>query len=310
MSDIELTEADLAAGAQLTWTTTNDLLGQSTTHSGEIVEIRTKSSPDVWELDEEHTRVVVDTGDEVKELTPRSLLDGLGGEHGSLTVEEFTPADANDGQDDDANDDQDSDGEDDPDAVADGGEDVTDHIDDTAIEAAIERHDDPDHPDATTVDEVRDIVAAINRSLVECWAEHEDAIDDGHTDIVHEDRAVIVLADHTGHAWSEEFAAVGVDDEVTQAVVKSLVHDIADRWCDHSWATAAPLVLRKPAAWRAGEEHALRAIARGTRESETGRVASSADRVATDIHGWRRSDWARLSGRNPSSVTRNLDNAD
>ncbi len=34
----------------------------------------------------------------------------------------------------------------------------------------------------------------------------------------------------------------------------------------------------------------------------------AADTLAADVHGWSKGGWARLSGRNPSTVTRTTDN--
>jgi len=50
----------------------------------------------------------------------------------------------------------------------------------------------------------------------------------------------------------------------------------------------------------------LREIARRT--EEFGSVARAVDTLATETHGWSKGDWATITGRNPSTVTRTTDN--
>lgn len=176
---------------------------------------------------------------------------------------------------------------------------------DAEIESAIEQHDDTDHPDAYTVAEVRDVLERINADILEHWDLHQDAIDEGVHEIVHEDSDVIVLADHSGHFWTEQLDVTpGVDDsdDILRSIAISLHHTAARGVCDHSWSTSDPVVVSKPNAFRAGESHVLREIARRTRE--TGSVARAVDQLATEVHGHRKSMWADLTGRNPSTVTR------
>lgn len=191
--------------------------------------------------------------------------------------------------------------------VADGGEDASDIVTDEEIEAAIESKDDPEHPDAYTVEEVRDVLAAINAAILDFWDEHQDAIDDSAHEIVHEDRNVIVLAD-SGHFWTEQFRAMDIGDEdgILQSIIKTLQHTAARKNSDYSWSVSDPVVVRKTAAFGAGEQQVLREVARRT--EEFGSVARAVDTLATDVHGWSKSNWADLTDRNRSTVTRTTDN--
>lgn len=137
------------------------------------------------------------------------------------------------------------DDEDEPEIVADGGEDVTNHVDDEEIEDAIDRHDDPDHPDALTVEEVRDLLAEIQLSFEEFWNEHMDTLEDGGLEVVEDTGDVVVFADHTGHGWNEELKAIDADG-VSRSVIMSVHHAVADRLTDYSWSTSDPIVVRKP----------------------------------------------------------------
>jgi len=190
--------------------------------------------------------------------------------------------------------------------VADGGEDTTDDLTDGQITESLEKHDDPDHPEGATLEEVRDVLARINDDVLDWWGEHQDAIDDGALEIVHEDRDSIVLADRSGHFWSEQFEAADIDDRPMQTVVTALHHKRARDRCDHSWSAVDPVVVRKTADFRAGEQQVVREVARRT--AELGSVARAVDTLATETHAWSKSNWASLTDRNPSTVTRTTDN--
>jgi len=200
----------------------------------------------------------------------------------------------------------DDDEEDETEIVADGGEDTTDDVRDSEITKSIEKHDDTDHPEAATVEEVRDVLARINDDVLDWWSEHQDAIDDGALEIVHEDRDSIVLADHSGHFWSEQFDGLDIDDEPLRTIVSAVHHKRARARCDYSWSAVDPVVVRKTADFRAGEQQVLREVARRT--TELGSVARAVDTLATETHGWSKGNWASLTDRNPSTVTRTTDN--
>lgn len=168
------------------------------------------------------------------------------------------------------------------------------NLTDTEIEAHA------DHPDVSEAD-VREALSTVNSDILDYWSAHEDAVDDGAMEIVHEDRDSIVLADHSGHFWREQFDAVGLDDGIRNAIL-SLQHELARDRCDYSWSAVYPVVVFKTDEWQAGEEHALREIARRTQE--TGSVARAVDQFATEVHGWSKSAWARQTDRNVSTVSR------
>lgn len=175
------------------------------------------------------------------------------------------------------------------------------------IQAAIKQQDDTDHPDAYTVEELFDVLSRINADIIDHWDLHQDALTEGVYEIVHEDDDVIVMAEG-GHFWSEQFDGMQIGDEhgILISIVVNLQHVAARKHCDHSWSTSTPVVVRKTDDFRAGEQNVLREIARRT--DEYGSVARGVDTLATEVYGWRKGDWADLSGRNPSTVTRTTDN--
>jgi len=175
-------------------------------------------------------------------------------------------------------------------------------ITNTEIESAIEKNDDSDHPNAATVEEVRETLAEINADVIDWWSEHQDAIDDGAHEIVHEGSGVIVLADHSGHFWREQLDAMAIEDEALRTIIISLHHTAARKRCDHSWSAVNPVIVAKTDEFKAGEQQVLREIARRT--AEEGSVARAVDQLATEVHGWSKSNWASLTDRNPSTLTR------
>jgi len=180
-------------------------------------------------------------------------------------------------------------------------------LSDAEIKEAIERHDDTDHPDAYSVKEVRDVLARINADILDHWDLHEDAIDDGAYEVVHEDRDVIVLAEG-GHFWTEQFDALDIGDEhgILHSIVVNVHHIAARNHCDYSWSVSTPVVVGKTDDFCAGEQNVLREVARRT--EELGSVARAVDTLATEVHGIQKSNWATLTDRDASVVTRMTDN--
>lgn len=182
---------------------------------------------------------------------------------------------------------------------------TTETFTDDEIEAAISQHDTPSHPDATTVDDARHLLNQIQASFEAYWSEHLDAIDDDHLRVVHEDSDVLVLADHTGHGWTEELDAAGVDDDVTRAALKSIHHKTACRLCDYSWQASSPFVLAKPDGWSQGEHHVERRVAQLARAADVS-TAAALDYWMVEIKGWKQSAWATRAGRGQSTVSESI----
>jgi hypothetical protein len=184
-----------------------------------------------------------------------------------------------------------------------------DSVTDDEIEAAIAQYDDPDHDEAYSVEEIQDVLGRTNEDIIDNWDLHQDAIDEDAHKIVHEDSEVVVLADHTGQFWNEQFNVMDLPDDehgILHSIVVSLHHDAARGHCDYSWSVSNPAVVEKPSAFQAGEEQVLREVARRT--EEFGSVARAVDTLATDVHGWSKSRWASVTDRNPSTVTRTTEN--
>jgi len=293
------TEDEIEVGARIKWTVTNGLMGKTDTFEGEIVEVKTETNHHAGKPDTETEVAVIDLEDGgTKELAVYILVQEKDGDFGDRTIEDFQPAPSDDEGDED---------DDEPEVVTDGGRDTTVHVSDEDIEAAIKQHDDPDHPDATTVAEVREVLAELHARVTDTWDEFEDLIDDdGPVRIVAETDAVIVLGDGDGHLLGDDLNMMDVDDDILRRVVSTVMHAVAKQHCGYDWSASSPFVVAKPPAWTAGSTHTIREIARHARSLEGGRTAAALDQLAVEEMGYPQSVWARLTGRNPSSVSRSL----
>lgn len=178
-------------------------------------------------------------------------------------------------------------------------------VTDDEIVAAIEQHDDPDHPEATTVSEARDHLNKIQESFEDYWSEHLDAIDEDHVSIVYEDDEAVVLADHTGHGWNEERFELDLRNSIVGDVLNSVHHKAAERLCDYSWSASDPFVVAKPDGWRLGEFHVERRVAQIATSTEVSEAAAM-DYWSVEIKGRSQSQWARMVGKSQQTVSENI----
>lgn len=243
---------------------------------------------------------------ELHEIDDADVEDALEG----IVVE----AESEDGEDsDDENPDEgENPQEDEPELVADGGSDDTDHVDDETIKAAIARHDDPDHPDATTVAEMRELLGHVQQSVEEGWDVYMDHIEDGKITVVSETRDLLVLSTGEHKMYDlelEETYDGDVDlDDVTLDVLNGLMHEVARSHSQYDWGVTYPLVVRKPADFEAGREYAERHLMWLMDECGlSGGVAL--DYYMTEWRGLSQSAWATRAGKDQGTVSQNVSKA-
>jgi len=150
------------------------------------------------------------------------------------------------------------DSEDEPEMACDGGEDVTYHVDDETSEDAIAQHDDRDHEDATAVERVRDLLAAIQESAEEGWYEYVDHIEDGDWQVIAETDDTVLL--DTGetqicHQEIELHPEAEYRGEIERDVINGLMHELAADISDRRWPATYPLVVRKPEGAEDGQQY-------------------------------------------------------
>jgi len=196
----------------------------------------------------------------------------------------------------------DDDNDDEQEIVADGGEDVTSHVDDETITEAIEQHDDPGHEDATTVAEVRDILAALDESGAVHWSEWLDNIESGETDVVAETDELIVLNTGTIDKIREEIEHhPEIDpDAPTVDVVSAVMHDVAREHSDHDWGVTYPFVVRKSGSFADGQEY-VEAVLNGLRQRGVSPGQAWAY-YGVKIRGHSRNQWATRCGYSDHSA--------
>lgn len=173
----------------------------------------------------------------------------------------------------------------------------SDYVDDATIEAAIAQHDDPDHPDALSVADVRELLDALQRSATEEWGQWLSNIEHGETRLVTETDDLLVLDTGEIAVYEQELepydGPVAVDD-IALSVVQSIHHEIAREHTDHDWGYTYPYVVRKPADFGAGRDY-VEAVVNGLQRQglSPGQAWSY---YGVEIRGESRNRWGKRKG--------------
>jgi len=213
---------------------------------GTVVEIVVETSELSPNNTMEQTLAIIEGDDgEEERVNVEALNNEIEGKDGGVTIQILE------------DDDEDED-EDEPEIVADGGEDVTEHVEDETIEDAIEDHDGPmDHPETATVEEVRDALAWLQRSLEEFWGEWMDNVENGECEVVHEGDDVIVFSTGDDSVVRRDLREHYDGDlgERVPEIANAIHHELARDCCDYDWGHEYPLVVRKPTGLEGGQQY-------------------------------------------------------
>jgi hypothetical protein len=258
MSD--LTTADITTGTELVYQGpsvdyTNDRDYRPAVR-GTVVDVVEETKHLVSDTVEQ-TMVVIETEDNGEK---RVNIDNLVGDT-DFRVGVIADSDDVDADDQDNNDDDVS-----PEIVTDGGVETTRStpVSDDDIEAAIERHDDPEHPDALTVDEVRALLERLQQQIERTWGRWMDLIERGDIHVTEDTGDVLLLAVRDapyGEILEESAEPLPVAyDEIVASVVQTAVHNAAERLGERSWANDYALVVAKPKIADAGETYVIALI--------------------------------------------------
>ena len=183
---------------------------------------------------------------------------------------------------------------------------ATAHIRDSEIEDARTRLGDPDHPDELSISKYRTLLADLQQQLVAGWDEYLDATLDDRASIVYEDREVVVLADHNNADWNYELGELNYETDVTAEVLKGIHHVVAGRLANYSWERSDPLVVAKTDGWQLGETHVEHRVAQIATDADVSE-ARAMDYYQVEIRGWTQSGWARVVGKDQSTVSQAID---
>ena len=205
-----------------------------------------------------------------------------------------------------ASDEDDENDESEPELVCDGGEDVTDHVSDAAIEAAIEDCDDTEHPDCTTVVEVRDLLSALQRNIVEGWAVYMDHVENGDIELVAQEDDVVVFATGEHRMYDQELGSLpdevaDISDDVTRDVLNVLMHKLARQYSNYEWGYSYPLVVRKPKTADAERRYIEAVVNSLQREGLSPAQAWAV--YGVDVCGYSQRQWATRTGRAESTIS-------
>jgi len=195
-------------------------------------------------------------------------------------------------------------GEDEPEVAADGGKDVTQHVDDETIEDAIEQHDDPDHEDALTVADVRDLLAHVQLDAEIAWGEWVDNIERDDSRVVAQDGNLVVLDtgehDTVRRALETYDGPVTVDD-IAERVISTIHHRVAEEIDnEYNWGVTYPRVVRLPKDGGSGQqfvEAIINSLMR--RDLSPGQAWAY---YGVEIRGHSRNQWATRCGYSDHSA--------
>ncbi|MFW5896198.1 MAG: hypothetical protein ACOCUA_02320 [archaeon] len=180
---------------------------------------------------------------------------------------------------------------------------LNDYIDDGTIEAAIDQYDDPDHPDALTVADVREMLAVVSQSHREGWDITMDNVEDGDTRLVAETDDLLVLDTGAHETAIEDYELVtGEDlDTIERRVLSQVIHALAGEHApEHNWGVAHPAVMVKHDGVGDGERYVEAVI-----NSLCDRGLSPGQAWAyygVEIRGNSRNQWARRMGYDDHST--------
>lgn len=137
------------------------------------------------------------------------------------------------------------------------GEARTGHVTDDDVRTVLEHYDNPEHPDALSLSDVRARLATIQAGLEDDWPGVLTAIREGHLVVTSDDGRVAVLRDTERRWWDERLDALEVYDGVERTVLRVTHYRTATRLIPEAdFDGSDPIVVRKPADAEAGQRFA------------------------------------------------------
>lgn len=185
---------------------------------------------------------------------------------------------------------------------------MTQVITDADIQAAIDQHDDPDHPDSLTTGDVRELLDVVEHDVHAAWGEWTTQIERGEARVIADTQDAIVLSTGQRKTYDDALEAIADDytdveyDDIAASVVNAAIHNAARRLTDYDWGVAYPLVVAKPDGSRDGEAYVTAVVNALLREGLTPGQAWAY--YGTELVGETQSRWADRTGRNQSTISR------
>lgn len=189
---------------------------------------------------------------------------------------------------------------------------LTAHISDDRITAALEKHDDPEHPDAASVADIRELLAWLQKSTEEVWGQWMSNVRDGSTTVVsvNDDLVVFDTGEHdvVRRDLRECYDGDVPTDDVTLTVVSQVMHDVAETFSDRDWGHSYPYVALLPEDGLAGRDFTESYIQ--WLMSECGLSGGVAlDYYMVELRGHSQNSWAKAAGKDQGTVSQNIKNA-
>ncbi|MES3518502.1 MAG: hypothetical protein PPP58_12655 [Natronomonas sp.] len=118
-------------------------------------------------------------------------------------------------------------------------------LDSEDLRTIVEHYDDPDHPEALSVSEVFDRLAAVQTTIDGDWSAWLDLIEDRQLVVVSHD-SLVVLTDRSRRRWPDLLEEVGIEDEVARTIVRVAHHYAGRRQTDREFDDEDAIVFKLP----------------------------------------------------------------
>lgn len=168
------------------------------------------------------------------------------------------------------------------------------YIEDDVVATVVEHYDDPDHPDALSAADARDLLESLQDLLEDRWPTYVDAIRAREVEAVRDVGPAVVLHDPDRREWNRLLDDLELYDHVDRTVVRMCHHRSAGRLADRAFESVDPVVVGKPddpLAGRAFVEAVFDSLLRaGVRPGDAWAY------YGVDVRGYGYEEWAERAG--------------
>lgn len=168
------------------------------------------------------------------------------------------------------------------------------HFTDEEIQAVIDHYDDPEHPDALTISDARELLATLQETLEDEWDEYTTAIREDTLSVARDTGSLVVFEDPERTRWTQLLDAVQLYNQVERTILRVIHHQAAKRLTERDFDGTDPLVVRKPQSALAGQR-LVEAVVNALRAD--GLTADEAwTYYAIDLRGYDADEWLERGG--------------
>lgn len=120
------------------------------------------------------------------------------------------------------------------------------YVEDDVVATVVEHYDDPDHPDALSAADARELLESLQELLEDRWPAYVDAIRTREVEVIRDVGPAVVLHDPDRREWNRLLDDLELSDHVDRTVVRMCHHRAARRLTDRVFEGVDPVVAGKP----------------------------------------------------------------